>query len=99
MQPGITVGFAINIEQMLVLDDDVDKMREWRKEVPTDEVPELIRELALAMLSKHASIWDVRIGQIDSVSHHVKTTGGPIFCSAARTNVVLRIVMSTITVV
>jgi Reverse transcriptase (RNA-dependent DNA polymerase) len=24
-------------------------------------------------------MWDGRLGQIDSVSHHVKTTGGPIF--------------------
>jgi hypothetical protein len=44
-----------------------------------DEVPVSIREQALAMLSKHASMWDGRLGQIDSVSHRVKTTGGPIF--------------------
>jgi Reverse transcriptase (RNA-dependent DNA polymerase) len=31
------------------------------------------------MLSKHASMWDSRLGQIDSVSHRVKTTEGPIF--------------------
>jgi hypothetical protein len=31
------------------------------------------------MLSKHASMWDGRLGQIDSVSRRVKTTGGPIF--------------------
>jgi hypothetical protein len=44
-----------------------------------DEVLESIREQGLAMLSKHASMWDRRLGQIDSVSHRVKTTGGPIF--------------------
>jgi Reverse transcriptase (RNA-dependent DNA polymerase) len=79
MQPGTTVGVATNIERVLLLDDDVDEKRDWRKEVPMDEVPESIREQALAMLSKHASMWDGRLGRIDSVSHRVKTTGGPIF--------------------
>jgi hypothetical protein len=31
------------------------------------------------MLSKHASMWDGRLGQIDSVSLRVKITGGSIF--------------------
>jgi hypothetical protein len=31
------------------------------------------------MLSKHASMWDGRLGQVDSTGHHVETTGGPIF--------------------
>jgi hypothetical protein len=31
------------------------------------------------MLSKHAFMWDGRLGQIESVSHLVKTTGRPIF--------------------
>jgi Reverse transcriptase (RNA-dependent DNA polymerase) len=44
-----------------------------------DKAPESIREQALAMLSKHASMWDGRLGQIYSVSHRVKTTGGSIF--------------------
>jgi hypothetical protein len=79
MQPGTTVGVAANIEQVLLLDDDVDEKRDWRQEVPLDEVPESIREQALARLSKHASMWDGRLGHIDSVSHRVKTTGRPIF--------------------
>jgi hypothetical protein len=79
MQPGTTVGVATNIEQVLLLDDDVDEKRDWREEVPMDEVPEPMREQALAMLSKHASMWDGRLGQIDSISNRVKTTGGPIF--------------------
>jgi hypothetical protein len=81
MQPGTTVGVATNIEQVLLLDDDVDEKRDWRKEVPMNEVPESIWEQAywLTMMSKHASMWDGRLCQIDSVSHHVKTTGGPIF--------------------
>jgi hypothetical protein len=56
MQPSITVGVATNIEQVLLLDDDDDEKRDWRKEVPMDEVPESIREQALAMLSKHESM-------------------------------------------
>jgi hypothetical protein len=64
---------------VLLLYDDVDEKRNWRKEVPMDEVPESIREQAMTMLSKHASMWDGRLGQIDSLSHRVKTTGGPIF--------------------
>jgi hypothetical protein len=44
-----------------------------------DVVPESVREQALAMMSKHASMWDGRLDQIDSVSHCVKNTGGPIF--------------------
>jgi Reverse transcriptase (RNA-dependent DNA polymerase) len=44
-----------------------------------DAVPESIRERALAILSKNASMWDGRLGRIDSVSHRVKTTGEPIF--------------------
>jgi hypothetical protein len=66
------------IEQVSLLDDDVDDKRDWRKEVPVDEVPESIREQALAMFSKNASMWDGRLGQIDSVSHRVKSTGGSI---------------------
>jgi hypothetical protein len=31
MQPGTTVGVATNIEQVLLLDDDVDEKRDWRK--------------------------------------------------------------------
>jgi hypothetical protein len=81
MKPVTTVGVATNIEQVLLLDDDVDGKRDWRKEVPMDEVLESIREQALAMLSKHASMWDGRLGQIDSVSHRVKTTGGRSFSS------------------
>jgi hypothetical protein len=72
MQPGTTVGIATNIEQVLLLDDDVDEKLEWRQEVPMDEIPESIREQALAMLSKHASLWDGRLSQIDSVSHRVR---------------------------
>jgi hypothetical protein len=79
MQPGTTVGVAINIVQVLLLDDDVDEKCDWRREVPMDKVPESIREQALTKLSKHASMWNGRLGQIDSVSHRVKTTGGPIF--------------------
>jgi Reverse transcriptase (RNA-dependent DNA polymerase) len=79
MMPGTTVDVATNIEQVFLLGDDVDEKRDWRKEVPMDEVPESIREQALAMLSNHASMWDGRVGQIDYVSHRVKTTGGPIF--------------------
>jgi hypothetical protein len=79
MQPGTTVGVSTNIEQVILLDDDVDEKRDRRNEVPMDEVPESIREQALAMLSKHASMWNRRIGQIDSVSHRDKTTGEPIF--------------------
>jgi hypothetical protein len=79
MHTGTTVGVATNIEQVLLLDDDVDVKRDWRKEVPMDAVPASIREQALSMLSKHASMWDSRLGQIDSVCHRVKTTGGPIF--------------------
>jgi hypothetical protein len=60
MQPGTTVGVDTNIEQVLLLDDDVDEKRDWRKEVPMNEVPESIREQALAMLSEHASMWDGR---------------------------------------
>jgi hypothetical protein len=78
MQPGTTVGVVTNIEQVLLLDDDFDKKRDWRKEVPMNELPESIREQALATLSKHASMWDGRLGQIDYVSHRVKTTGGSI---------------------
>jgi hypothetical protein len=44
MQPGTTVGVATNIKQVLLLDDDTDEKRDWRKEVPMDEVPESIRE-------------------------------------------------------
>jgi hypothetical protein len=44
MQSGTTVGVDINIEQVLLLDDDVDEKRDWRKEVPMDEKPESIRE-------------------------------------------------------
>jgi hypothetical protein len=79
MQPGTTLGVATDIEQVLLLDDDVDEKRDWRKEVPMDEVPESIREQALAIWSKHASMFDGRLSQIDSVSHRVKTTGEPIF--------------------
>jgi hypothetical protein len=53
MQPGITVGVATNIEQVLLLDDDFNEKRDLRKKVPMDEVFESIRELALAILSKH----------------------------------------------
>jgi hypothetical protein len=49
-----------------------------------DKVPKSIREQALAMLSKHASTWDGRLGQIDSVSHRVKTSGRPIFQQPCR---------------
>jgi hypothetical protein len=84
MQPGTTIGVATNIKQVLLLDDDVDEKREWRKEVPMDEVPDSIREHALAMLSKHASMWDGRLSQIDSVSHRVNTTRGPIFQQSYR---------------
>jgi hypothetical protein len=49
MQPGTTDGVSTNIEQVLLLHDDVDEKRDWRKEVPMDEVPESIREQALAM--------------------------------------------------
>jgi hypothetical protein len=31
MQPGTTVCVATNIEQVLLLDDDVDEKRDWRK--------------------------------------------------------------------
>jgi hypothetical protein len=63
MQPGTTVGVTTtNIEHVLLLDDDVDEKRDWRKEVPKYDVPESIRGQALAMLSKHASTWDGRIG-------------------------------------
>jgi hypothetical protein len=31
MKPGTTVGVATNIEQVLLLDDDVDEKKEWRK--------------------------------------------------------------------
>jgi Reverse transcriptase (RNA-dependent DNA polymerase) len=79
MQPCTTVGLATNIEQVLLLDYDVDEKRDWRKEEHMDEVLQSLREQALAMLSKHASMWDGRLGQIDSVSHRLKTTGGPIF--------------------
>jgi hypothetical protein len=79
VQPGTTVGVAANIEQVLLLDDDVDEKCDWLKEVPMDKVPESIRERALAILSKHASMWDGRLGQIDSVSHRLKNSGGPIF--------------------
>jgi hypothetical protein len=79
VQLGTTVGVATNIKQVLLLDDDVHEKRDWRKELPMDEVPESIREQALAIFSKHASMWDGRLGQIDSVSHRLKTTGGPIF--------------------
>jgi hypothetical protein len=89
MQPG-NIGVATNIERALLLDDDVDKKRDWRKEVPMDEVPESIREQALAMLAKHASMWDGRLGQIDSVSHLVKTTGGLIFQQPYRTGPFVR---------
>jgi hypothetical protein len=43
MQPGTAVGVATNIEQVLLLDDDVDEKRDWRKGVPMFEVPESIR--------------------------------------------------------
>jgi hypothetical protein len=59
-----------------LLDDDVNEKRDLQKLVPMNEVPASIREQAP---SKHASMWDGRLGQIDSVSHRVKTTGGPIF--------------------
>jgi hypothetical protein len=36
---GITVDIATIIEQVLLLDDHVDEKRNWRKEVPMDEVP------------------------------------------------------------
>jgi hypothetical protein len=44
-----------------------------------DEVLESTREQLLVMLSKHASMWDGRLGQIDSASHRVKTTEESIF--------------------
>jgi hypothetical protein len=51
-----SVGVATIIEEVLLLNDDVDEKRNWREQVRMDEVPESIREQALAMLSKHASI-------------------------------------------
>jgi hypothetical protein len=38
-----------------------------------DEFPKSIREQALALLSKKASMWGGRFGEIDYVSHRVKT--------------------------
>jgi hypothetical protein len=51
-----SVGVATIIEEVLLLNDDVDEKRNWREQVRMDEVPESIREQALAMLSKHASM-------------------------------------------
>jgi hypothetical protein len=53
MQPDTTVGVVTNIEQLLLLDDDFDEERDWRKEVSMDEVHETVREQTLTMLSMH----------------------------------------------